>query len=311
MPNDSVNHQDLEHAMRMASSGYATLEEASRISGVPLVTLKARSSASKALGDHACSSPTNTAVYTRSAKGVLTITRQSQKFTSVAKEIFFSIDGQATAADLAASSSANDPYVYANLKTWEKEGYIELVRPQPTAHESTIDNAAGETDLDFTRDQECAQATMLRSETRESAAAETVMRQDAALEPKSEWLEVRVEPTPTALKQAQESVSQMGSQVDSEHRSRQEILKALSKARTQADTARRIAAAQGRTLARMQDEIVAARRAYEAQLTEHSARNEQQARRLAEADAHRKALEADLMRLRDRERAIRLLVQTA
>jgi hypothetical protein len=311
MPNDNVNYQDLEHAVRLVSSGCATLEEASRISGISLVTLQARTSASKALGAHARSSPTNTAVYKRSAKGVLTITRQSRNITSVAKDLFFSIDGRATAADLAARSKANTAYVYATLKTWEREGHIEILRGAPTPHESTIDNAVEESDLDFTREQGPAHVAMLRSETPESAAPEIATRPDAAVESKSEWLEVKIEPTSTALKEAQERVSQISSQLDSERQSRQEILQALNEARTQADRQRSIAEAQRKMLAQAQDELAAVRRAHEAQRAQHSARNEAQARMLSEANMQRKALEADLVKARtERECAIRLLAET-
>jgi len=311
MPNDSVNYQDLEHAVRLVSSGCATLEEASRISGVSLATLQARTSVSKAVGAHTRSSATNTAVYKRSAKGVLTITRQSRNFTSVAKDIFFSIDGKLTAADLAARSNANTAYVHATLRTWEREGYIEILRGAPTPHESTIDNAAGEMDLDFTQEQGPAHVTMLRRETQESAPAVTATRQDTAVEPKNEWLEVKIEPTSIALKEAQERVSQISSQLDSERQSRQEILQALSEARTQADRQRSIAEAHGKMLAQVQGELAAARRAHEAQSAQHRARNEAQARILADANMHRKALEADLVKARtERECAIRLLAET-
>src|SRR5215217_5271138 len=107
MPDDNANYQDLEHAVRIVSSGSASLEEASRISGVPLATLQAHTSPSKPVRAHPAISPQNNAVYKRSAKGVLTITRQSREFTTVAKGLFFSIDGKATAADLAARSNAN------------------------------------------------------------------------------------------------------------------------------------------------------------------------------------------------------------
>jgi uncharacterized protein YneF (UPF0154 family) len=150
----------------------------------------------------------------------------------------------------------------------------------------------------------------MRSDTRELVTAETLTRQEAALESRGEWLEVRIDGTATAQPHPCESVAQIGSKRESERPSQQDILQALNEARTQAETARRIAAAQGRTLARMQDELFAARRTYKTQLAEHAALNEEQARRLAEADMHRKALEADLTKLRDRERAIRLLVQT-
>jgi hypothetical protein len=310
MPEDNVNYQDLEHAVRMVLSGCATPEEASRISGIPLATIQTRIWALKAVGAPSCSSPTNTAVYKRSAKGVLTITRQSRNFPAVAKDIFFSIDGKATAADLASQSKATPAYVSATLKTWEREGYIEIMRrAAPTRDESTIDNASGETDLDFT--QELARArTMLGSNTRELTTARTATGQDSRLEGKKEWLEIQTQPIRTVQMQAQENVRQINSQLDSERPSRQQILQALSEARTQVDKERSVAKAQAQTLARMRDELVAARHAHQAALAEQDARNKEQARLLAEADLARTALEADLIKARlERKYALRLLVQ--
>jgi hypothetical protein len=353
MSNDSVNHQDLDHAVRMVSSGSATLEEASRISGVPLATLQARTSAAKAVRSQPASTQKNNAVYKRSAKGVLTITRQSPKFTTVARDLFFSIDGETTADDLAARSSANAAYVYATLKTWEREGYIDVLRHVSTPAMSMVDNAAEEIDLDFTQETGSGQTTRVRSR-RESAADETALwahtlavKNDKP-EPQTESMRVAVRQAPEAqtqsmrvavrqapqaqtestrlplkqapepqtesmriaLKQAQESVREMSLQLESERRSRQETLQALSEARTQADTQRGVAEAQRQTLTQMQDELAAARRTHEAQSAQHRARNEAQARMLAEAESHRKALEADLNRARmERECAIKLLAE--
>jgi hypothetical protein len=62
----------------------------------------------------------------------------------------------------------------------------------------------------------------------------------------------------------------------------------------------------------MRDELVAARRAHQAELAEQHARNKEQARLLAEADLARKALEADLIKARlERQYALRLLVQNS
>jgi glutamate/tyrosine decarboxylase-like PLP-dependent enzyme len=283
-------------------------------------------------------SPKNNAVYKRSAKGVLAITRQSREFTTVAKDLFFSINGETTADDLAARSNANAAYVYATLKTWEREGYVQILRHVSTPAMSIIDDAAEETDLDFTQETGSAQTTRLRSR-RESAADETALwahtlaAKNEKPEAQPESMRVALKQAPAAqtesmrvalkhapeaqtesmriaLKQAQESVRDMSSQLESERRSRQETLQALSEARTQADKQRSVAEAQRQTLTKVQDELAAARRAHEAQSAQHRARNEAQTRMLAEADIHRKALEADLNKTRmERECAIKLLAE--
>ena len=306
MPNDNDNFQDLEHAARLVSSGCATVEEASRISGVPLSDLQARVSATKAVGRHAHAAPPDTTLYKRTAKGVLTITRTSRQFTTVHKDIFFSIDGHATAVDLAVRSNANAAYVYATLRAWEKEGYIAVVQRARAVDAGAINRNEEDADLDFTSGREPVQTAVPRSVTRESNA--TVTATIEATRVATESAEAQMGTPWPAPKQAPESVKQLSAQLAAERRSREDMAKALNEARMQAEREHVLVQRQREMLARMQAELLAARRAHQAQLTEQSARHAEQVRLLATLEAQRKTLEADLNKARmERECAVNLL----
>ena len=310
MPNDADNYQDLEHAARLVSSGCATVEEASRISGVPLIDLQARVSATKAVGRHAHTAPPDTTLYKRTAKGVLTITRTSRQFTNVHKDIFFSVDGHASAVDLAVRSNANAAYVYATLKAWEKEGYIAVVQRARVSDQGAINDDAQEADLDFTAGSGPMATSVPRSVTRESAETVTLTRE--ATRVTNERPETQMGTPWPPHTQAPESVKQLSAQLAAERRSREDITKALSEARTQTEREHGIVQRQREMLARMQAELAAARRAHEAQLAEHSARHSEHVRLLATLQAQRKALEADLAKARmERECAMNLLAMSA
>ena len=220
IPNESVNHMDLQRALRMVSSGCATPQEAARICDVPLAAVQGRSLTNKFGTEGAPQTKpivAATAIYNRTAKGVLTITRETKNVTPVAKEIFISIDGQATVADLIARSKTTPAYVLANLKTWENAGFIELVRHAATPPASRKGNDVDEDDLDFTHGEAAAQTvTRPLATRRESVVTDTVTRARAALQVRKDDLEAQFEAVELSLKRARELASQIRAQLASE-----------------------------------------------------------------------------------------------
>jgi hypothetical protein len=220
MPNDSVNHMDLQRALRMVSSGCATPQEAARICDVPLAAVQGRNLTNKfgtEQGPRSKEIVSPTAVYKRTAKGVLTITRETRNVTPVAKEIFVSIDGQANVADLIARSKTTPAYVLATLKTWENAGLIEIARHATTHPASQNGSDADEDDLDFTHGQAAVQTAMRPVATRrESVATDAATRARAALQVRKDDLEAQFEAIELSLKRARELASRIRAQLASE-----------------------------------------------------------------------------------------------
>jgi hypothetical protein len=211
---------DLQRALRMVSSGCATPQEAARICDVPLAAVQGRSLTNKFGTEGAPQTKSivaPTAIYNRTAKGVLAITRETKNVTAVAKEIFVAIDGRATVADLVAGSKTTPAYVLANLKTWENAGFIEVVRYATTPPASRSGDDAEEDDLDFTHGQAAVQiATRPVAARRETVATDTVTRARAALQVRKDDLEAQFEAVELSLKRARELASQIRAQLASE-----------------------------------------------------------------------------------------------
>lgn len=100
----------------------------------------------------------STAVYSRTAKGVLAITAQAKKFPSTLKNVFFAVDNKATVGELLVTVNMNPAYTHHALRALENEGYIEVFRHEAAEEEYSAAHAAEDTDLDFTTPEAFARA---------------------------------------------------------------------------------------------------------------------------------------------------------